>query len=211
MSTPSTADDTRLQPAVAAEFASLAGLLAAISDAQWDTPSLCEGWRVREVVAHLTMPARYSQEEFMAELRRCAFDFTRLSNEVASRDATRPAGELVASLRSDVMARWTPPGGGYHGALTHVVIHGLDVTVPLGASRCSPDKTIRIVLDNLTTGGGHAHFGTVIDGRRLQASDLDWSHGSGQILRGAAADLALALCGRAVPAARLEGEPLPRG
>jgi len=211
MSTPSTADDTRLQPAVAAEFASLAGLLAAISDAQWDTPSLCEGWRVREVVAHMTMPARYSQEEFMAELQRCAFDFTRLSNEVASRDATRPAGELVASLRSDVMARWTPPGGGYHGALTHVVIHGLDVTVPLGASRCSPDKTIRIVLDNLTTGGGHAHFGTVIDGRRLQASDLDWSHGSGQILRGTAADLALALCGRAVPAARLEGEPLPRG
>ena len=211
MSTPSTADDTRLQPAVAAEFASLAGLLAAISDAQWDTPSLCEGWRVREVVAHMTMPARYSQEEFMAELRRCAFDFTRLSNEVASRDAALPAGELVASLRSDVMRHWTPPGGGYHGALTHVVIHGLDVTVPLGTPRCSPDNTIRVVLDNLTTGGGHAHFGTVIEGRRLQASDLDWSHGSGQALRGTAADLALALCARAVPAARLEGEPLPRG
>ena len=210
MTTPSTADDARLQPAVAAEFASLAGLLAAISDAQWDTPSLCEGWRVREVVAHMTMPARYSQEEFMAELRRCAFDFTRLSNEVASRDATRPAGELVASLRSDVMQRWTPPGGGYHGALIHVVIHGLDVTVPLGASRCSPDQTIRVVLDNLTAGGGHAHFGTVIDGRRLEASDLDWSHGSGQVLRGATGDLALALCGRAVPAERLEGEPLPR-
>jgi hypothetical protein len=109
------------------------------------------------------------------------------------------------------MQRWTPPGGGYHGALIHVVIHGLDVTVPLGAPRCSPDQTIRVVLDNLTAGGGHAHFGTVINGRRLQASDLDWSHGSGQVLRGAAADLALALCGRAVPAGRLQGEPLPRG
>jgi Mycothiol maleylpyruvate isomerase N-terminal domain len=39
--------DTHLQPAVAAEFVSLADLLAAASDAQWDTPSLCEGWRVR--------------------------------------------------------------------------------------------------------------------------------------------------------------------
>jgi len=172
---------------------------------------MCQGWRVREVVAHMTMPARYSQEEFMTELSRCEFDFTRLSNEVASRDASRPTDELVASLRSDIMQRWTPPGGGYQGALTHVVMHGLDVTVPLGASRCSPDQTIRVVLDNLTASGGHAHFGTVIDGRRLQANDLDWSHGSGQVLRGAAADLALALCGRAVPAERLEGEPLSRG
>ena len=43
-----------------------------------------------------------------------------------------------------------------------------------------------------------------------QASDLGWSHGSGPALRGTAADLALALCGRAVPAGRLRGEPLPR-
>ena len=67
----------------------LAGLLAGHRRGQWDTPSLCAGWRVRDVVAHMTMPARYSQEEFMAELSRCEFDFTRLSNEVASRDAGR--------------------------------------------------------------------------------------------------------------------------
>jgi uncharacterized protein (TIGR03083 family) len=211
MTASSPADDARLQPAVAAEFASLAGLLAAASDAQWDTPSMCERWRVREVVAHLTMAARYSEEEFMTRLRRCEFDFTRLSNEVASRDASLPADELVASLRSGIMQHWMPPGGGYHGALNHVVIHGLDITVPLCASRCPPDETIRVVLDDLTAGGGHAHFGIVIKNRRLQASDLDWSHGSGPVLRGTAEDLALALCGRAVPTGRLEGEPLPRG
>jgi uncharacterized protein (TIGR03083 family) len=204
----STTNDTHLQPAVAAEFASLADLLAVASDAQWDTPSMCQGWRVREVVAHLTMAARYSAEDFMTQLRRCDFDFTRLSNEVARRDAGLPVAELVASLRSRTMQSWTPPGGGYHGALNHVVIHGLDVTVPLGVSRRSPDETIRVVLDDLTAGGGHAHFGIDIDGRRLQASDLGWSHGSGPVLRGAAGDLALALCGRAVPAGRLEGEPL---
>jgi len=208
MTTPSTTSGAHLQPAVAAEFASLAGLLAVASDAQWDTPSLCAGWRVREVVAHMTMAARYSEEEFMTELRRCELDFTRLSNEVATRDASLPVDDLIASLRSGVMQRWTPPGGGYHGALNHVVIHGLDVTVPLGSPRRSPDEVIRVVLDDLTAGGGHAHFGIVIDGRHLQASDLEWSHGSGPVLRGAAEDLALALCGRAVPAGRLEGEPL---
>jgi uncharacterized protein (TIGR03083 family) len=210
MTTPSTADDAGLRPAVAAELAGLADLLAAADDAQWDTPSLCAGWRVREVVAHMTMAARYSEAAFMAELQRCGFDFGRLSNEVASRDAARPASELVANLRSETMRNWAPPGGGYRGALNHAVIHGLDVTVPLGEPRRSPDQTIRIVLDDLTAGGGHAPFGIAADGRRLEASDLDWSYGEGAVLRGTAGDLALTLCGRAVPAGRLDGAPLPR-
>jgi len=203
-------DDAYLQPAVAAEFASLSGLLADASRAQWDTSSLCAGWRVREVIAHLTMAARYPEQEFMAELQRCGFDFTKLSNEIASRDAKLPTGELVACLRAEVMQHWTPPGGGYHGALNHVVIHGLDVTVPLGVPRRSPDETIRVVLDDLTRDGGHDHFGMTIDGRYLEASDLDWSYGSGAPLRGGAGELAAALCGRTVPAGRLDGEPLRR-
>jgi len=89
-----------------------------------------------------------------------------------------------------------------------VVIHGLDVTVPLRVPRRSPDDTIRIVLDDLTSGGVHEHFGTSIEGRSLQATDLDWSYKSGPALRGAAEDLALVLCGRTLPAGRIEGEPL---
>jgi uncharacterized protein (TIGR03083 family) len=201
-------DDAELQPAVAAEFQALADLLDSATDAQWDTPSLCAGWRVREVIAHMTMAARYSEEEFMAELRRCEFDFGRLSNEIAAQDAGLPASELVAGLRSEVMKHWTPPGGGWHGALNHVVIHGLDVTVPLGVPRRTPDATIRVVLDDLTGGDVHEHFGTSIRGRRLQATDIDWSYGSGPALRGPAGDLALALCGRAIPQGRLEGDPL---
>jgi uncharacterized protein (TIGR03083 family) len=200
--------DATLQPVVAAEFVALADLLDSATDAQWDTPSLCAGWRVREVIAHMTMAARYPEDKFMAELRRCDFDFGRLSNEIASRDAALPSAELVANLRSDVMQHWTPPGGGYHGALNHVVVHGLDVTVPLGVPRRSPDSTIRVVLDDLTTGGIHERFGMGIDGRTLLATDIDWSYGSGPPLRGTAEDLALVLCGRTVPAGRIEGEPL---
>jgi uncharacterized protein (TIGR03083 family) len=201
-------DDTEVQAAVAAEFRSLADLLDGASDAQWDTPSLCEGWRVREVVAHMTMAARYSEEAFMALLAEYGFDFTRLSDQVAGRDAALPTTELVACLRSEVMQQWQPPGGGAHGALNHVVIHGLDVTVPLGARRRVPEKTIEILLDDLTAGGGHARFGVAIDGRRLRATDLDWSYGSGPELRGTGEDLALAMCGRRLPAGRLEGDPL---
>jgi hypothetical protein len=89
-----------------------------------------------------------------------------------------------------------------------VVIHGLDITVPLGVPRRSPDDTIRIILDDLTRGDVHERFGTSIAGRSLQASDIDWSYGSGPPLRGKAEDLAVVLCGRALPAGRLDGDPL---
>jgi uncharacterized protein (TIGR03083 family) len=200
--------DNDLQPLVAANYVALADLLDALSAERWDTTSLCEGWRVREVVAHLTMPARYSEDTFMAELREDAFDFTRLSNRIASRDAKLPTAELVRNLRDEALHRWTPPGGGYHGALNHVVIHALDITVPLSEPRRASDTAIRTVLDDLTEGGGHAHFGTDIHRRRLHATDIDWSYGSGPQLSGTAAELALHICGRTVPAGRLRGETL---
>lgn len=199
-------DDTALQPIVAAEYLALADMLESATEADWNSPSLCEGWRVREVIAHLTMPARYDQETFMAELRARNFDFGRLSNEIAARDAQLPTEDLKENLRTDVLLHWVPPEGGYHGALNHVVIHGLDVTVPLGVERRPPDDTMRIVLDDLTAGGIHEHFGTVIAEKRLEASDLDWSSGSGPVVRGTAADLALVLCGRTIPPGRIEGD-----
>ncbi|MFC9554689.1 maleylpyruvate isomerase family mycothiol-dependent enzyme [Rhodococcus sp. NPDC056960] len=201
-------DDAELQRAVAHEFSALADLLDGLSDAEWNTPSLCAGWRIREVVAHVTMAARYSEDEFMRRLRESEFDFTRLSNEIAARDAELATTELVANVRSDIMRHWTPPRGGYHGALNHVVIHGLDATVPLGVPRRVPEATIRVVLNDLTAGGGHSNFGIDIEGRGLRATDLDWSYGSGAELRGAGEDLALMICGRTLPAGRVEGDPL---
>ena len=200
--------ETDLQHRITTEFLALGDTLSSATDVQWDTPSLCEGWRIREVVAHLSMPARYSQGEFMAELRACGFDFGLLSNTIAARDATLPSTELLANLNAEILHRWTPPGGGQLGALNHVVIHSLDATLPLAAPNHVDRETIRIVLDALTIGGVHAHFGTTIDGRRLEATDMDWAHGTGRFVRGPAHELALALCGRTLTSSHLEGQPL---
>jgi uncharacterized protein (TIGR03083 family) len=200
------ATDTTLRAAVETEYLALADQLEALTDAAWDTPSLCEGWRVREVVAHMTMPARYSAEQFMAELRECEGDFTRLSNRVASRDAELPTSTLVANLRDDTLHEWTPGVGGRSGALNHAVIHGLDVTVPLGLKRGAPQESVRFVVDALTVGGAHEYFGFDIAGRELQATDMDWRFGSGKPVRGSAADLALLICGRILPPGRIQGQ-----
>ncbi|HEY1990050.1 MAG TPA: maleylpyruvate isomerase family mycothiol-dependent enzyme [Acidimicrobiales bacterium] len=193
------------QAAVAAEYLALAELLDSQPEAGWDTQSLCEAWRVREVVAHVTMPVRYSPEQFGAELQACDGDFTRLSNTLASRDAALPVDVLVGNLRDERLHGWTPPGGGSTGALNHAVIHSLDITVPLGVGRLASDETIRTVLDDLTEGGTHAHFGFDLNGIQLQATDIGWSYGSGTPITGAAGDLAVFVCGRRLPAGRIAG------
>lgn len=189
--------DEDLQAMVAADYLALGDLLEALPASRWDTPSLCEGWRIREVVAHLTMPARYGEAEFMAELKDCDFDFGRLSNRIAERDAALPTQTLVSNVFSEVLHGWQPPGGGAMGALNHVVIHSLDITVPLGVQRRSPDATIRVILDSMA-GGGAENFGVDISALTLTATDLAWSAGSGPQRSGSAEDLVLFMAGRKV-------------
>ena len=132
--------------AIADEYGALADLLEAAGAGVWDAASLCESWRTREVVAHVTMPARYDGPAFMAELEAAGGDFTRLSDVLAARDGGLPADTLLADLRSPVLHGWEPPGGGSGGALTHCVIHALDIEEAVPLPRRVPDACIRSVL-----------------------------------------------------------------
>ncbi|MET9066809.1 maleylpyruvate isomerase family mycothiol-dependent enzyme [Streptosporangium sandarakinum] len=203
-----TEDD--LRKAVTAERGEQAELLAALSPEQWDAPTLCEGWRVREVVAHTTMPFRASLGRTLLELVRARGDFNRMADRCARRDAAElPPERLLASLRDNVAHPWTPPGGGVGGALSHDVIHGLDITVGLGLDRRVPPERVAMVLAGMRP-KNIAFFGTDLTGVRLQATDIDWSHGAGTPLRGLAQDLLLVVCGRRLPPGRLTGEPAAR-
>jgi uncharacterized protein (TIGR03083 family) len=198
--------DAELAAAVADEYGALADLLEASGAAVWEAPSLCEGWRTREVVAHMTMPARYSGPAFMAELEAAGGDFTRLSNTVAARDGELPAASLLGDLRSWVLHGWQPPGGGMEGALTHCVIHGLDIVEAVPLERRVPDERIARVLEIVAGAGGPTLFGVDLSGVQLRADDLDWRCGSGALVTGPAQALALVVCGRLLPPGRLGGE-----
>jgi uncharacterized protein (TIGR03083 family) len=194
-----------LSRAIAEEYRALAELLTSSPVEVWDAPSLCEGWRTREVVAHVTMPARYSTEEFMAELEAAGGDFTRLSTVVAARDAALPVAQLLDDLRSPVLHAWQPPGGGAEAALTHCVIHALDVIEAVPLHRRIPETRIRAVLDLLSAPGTPNPFGVELSGVRLEADDMAWSLGTGDVVSGAGQALVLVLSGRTVPDGRLGG------
>jgi uncharacterized protein (TIGR03083 family) len=208
--TTSTTAEREVRAMIAAERRDLAGVFGGLPDRSWDLPTLCAGWRVREVVAHMTMPFRYSTPRFITELVRSGGRFHRMADRCARRDAAIDADELVSALRDNATYPWKPPGGGFEGALTHDVIHGLDITVPLGIGRRVPDERLRTVLSGLSTPKTLKYFGAGLDGVELRADDLDWSFGSGTPLSGAAQDLVLVLCGRRLPAGLLHGEPSAR-
>jgi uncharacterized protein (TIGR03083 family) len=174
MSTPS----AQLTSETRAERARLVSLLADLTPEQWDTPSLCAGWRVREVVAHITMPFRAKPLSLVVGLAGAGFSF----NRYADRDARSTAheksqAELVDLLRRNIANPWQPPGGRGAGALSHDVIHGLDVTEPLGLPAPPADR-IALVL---ASGGARQlrYFGVDLEGQRLIATDADVSVGEG--------------------------------
>jgi uncharacterized protein (TIGR03083 family) len=196
--------------AIADECGALADALESGGTAVWDAPSLCAGWRTREVVAHMTMPARYDGPAFMAELDAAGGDFTRLSDTVAVRDGALPASTLLAGLRSPVLHEWEPPGGGAEGALIHCIVHALDIVEAVPLDRRVPDGRIRSVLGLVATVDRPNLFGLDLSGVELRADDLDWSTGTGALVAGPAQALALVACGRLLPLGRLNGEAAAR-
>lgn len=181
---------------VAAELSELADLLAALPAAAWDMPSLCPGWRVREVVAHLTLPMHASAPVVVLGLLRARLRWDVLADRRARRDARQTPEQLLVALRAPRMHAWTPPGGGATGALIHAVIHGLDITEALQLDRRPPAARTRLVLDGLTAPRSLSHFGVALQGLQLRAEDLDWSYGIGRVVSAPAVELALILSGR---------------
>lgn len=208
-------DDTQTTSALRAEIAAerreLADVLDGLDAAGWATPSLCPGWRTREVVAHMTMPYRYSAPKVLLGVLRARGDFDRFADRAARHDAAAvPDADLAATLRANAGHPWKPSVGGYAGALTHDVVHGLDFTVPLGVDRRPPPGRLAPVLDGLVTPKGLKHFGVDLAGAELRADDLEWAHGSGAPLTGPAHALVLVLTGRVLPPGLVRGPAAAR-
>jgi uncharacterized protein (TIGR03083 family) len=199
-----------MQDIIAAHRRELADALSTLTAAQWRAPSLCTGWTAAHVLAHQTMPFRISEKDFLAGLQRCGGDFTTFSDEIAERDSRLPPAELVAVLRDNAETPWSPPGGGLTGALSHDVIHGLDIAWPLSLGYEIPEPAMTTVLDALTSTGSETLFGIPLEGIRVAATDVDWSAGDGAELTARARDLVPLLAGRAVPRELFDGEGVAR-
>lgn len=204
-----TPTETDLRAQTHAERERLAGLLGDLTEQQWDSPSLCDGWRVREVVAHITMPFRTSVPRFAVGLAAARFSFNRYADRVARRDAARmTTAELLDTLRDNIRHPWQPPGGGHAGALSHDVIHGLDITEARGLPPAPAERVATVLAHSRPR--SLAYFGVDLTGVELRATDADFRIGTGDVVELPVKDVLMTVTGRRpVPhrgTARLAGQ-----
>ena len=185
-----------------------ADMLAGLTPEQWSTPSLCAGWTVRELAGHLIMPMKTSIPGFLLTLVRARGSADRAVDMVSRKLAERAPEEIIRTLRDEADSGVRPPGVGALGPLADSCIHLRDAARPLGLAATAPPDDWRIVLDFLASPTARLGFVPVgrLAGLRLHATDLDWRSGDGADVAGPGEALALAMAGRPVALAELDGD-----
>jgi len=178
--------------------ADLANLLAALNDEQWTSPSLCEGWRVRDVAAHLTH-AHMSPVRVVFETAKSGFRFDPMIQRLGVEDA-RSRDEIVGALRAMVGSRKRIIGTSEMDPLNDVLIHGQDIAVPLGIDRPIPEAAAVACANHLWRMRFPFQPATRFKGIRFIATDADFASGEGYEIRAPIRDILMALTGRRISA-----------
>ncbi|WP_406068908.1 maleylpyruvate isomerase family mycothiol-dependent enzyme [Micromonospora sp. NBC_01638] len=188
----------------------MAELLRGLDSDQLRRPSLCGGWTVRDVAAHLTTYLRFGQAKIYLAIVATGADFDRWNVMLTRRAARASTSEIIAALAERAESRTTIPRSGYDPVLTDVVLHDLDIRLPLGIGRDVDEPHLRVAFRHLADrpSPGYA-VGSRLHGLRLVAPDADWDHGTGRLVRGPAEQLLLAMAGRPSALSALDGDGVP--
>lgn len=192
-------------PIVHAERDALLADLQQIDAAGWETPSLCAGWSVHDVVAHLVDTARTTRLGFVAGMVRARFDFDRQNADGVRRERGMTPLQTLDRLRATVTLTATPPAP-LDTRLVEAVVHGEDIRRPLGLAGSYPQPAVvRALRLQARTSASFGGARERVAGLRLRATDADVSIGDGPDVRGPALALLLAICGRPVGTDELDG------
>lgn len=195
-------------PMVHTERAALIEDLARLDEEQWRQPSLCDGWTVHDVAAHLVDTARTTRLGFVAGLARARFDFDRQNARGVERERAASPAKTLERLRR-VASRTSTPPAPLDSRLVEEVVHGEDIRRPLGLIRAYPPQAVvrglRLQLRTPASFGGAKELTSRV---RLTATDAEVSVGEGPEVRGPALSLLLAVSGRRTALGELDGPGL---
>ena len=186
------------------ERADLADLLDTLTPEQWQAQSLCDRWRVRDVVSHLISYEEHDTREFLRRLRKAGFRFSELNDVARAEYDKLEPDELITFLRDHLDPQGTTARLGGRVGLVDAMIHHQDIRRPLGLPRRIPAERLEQALPFAVSapplrGFWHAR------GVRLIATDLDWTRGRGPEARGDAEAVLMVLAGRPTVARELTG------
>ncbi len=194
-------------PQIHAERRALLDDLAPVAGDRWQTPSLCDGWTVHQVLGHITATARTTVPGFFANMAKAGFRFDRMIAAGVAREASGTPEQTMAGLRADVDATVHPPGP-MDTWLGEIVVHSEDIRRPLGIHHDFPPDVLSRVATFYTKSNAIIGGRTRAKGLALKATDADWTAGTGPEVSGPLLSLILALTGRSAALADLSGPGL---
>jgi uncharacterized protein (TIGR03083 family) len=183
------------------EFASF---LDGLTPEQWNSPTLCEMWTVRDVAIHTVSYDELSAAGLVARFLKGRLNTDRINAIGVADYADRAPEQITAMIRAHAEPHGLTGGFGGKIALTDGMIHQQDIRRSIGILRTIDPERLRTALD-------FARFAPTIRGAwrargvRLVASDLDWSHGTGPEVRGTGEALLMAMAGRRAALDDLDG------
>jgi uncharacterized protein (TIGR03083 family) len=196
--------DTSTMQLACEERQDFVDFLDGLSAEQWEQPSLCELWRVRDVVAHVVSYEELSRWQLVRRFAKGGLRPTRINALGVAEYAPREPKELTQLMRTSIPPRGLTSAFGGMIALVDGMIHQQDIRRPLGQQRVIPPDRLRRVLNYALTSpatrGAHRTRGV-----RLVATDLDWNHGDGREVTGPAEALLMAMAARPDAFSQLTG------
>ena len=211
-------DDAEVWAAIDDQRGRTADLLEQLTDAQWEHPSLCAGWTVRHVAAHLTLQQQRVRDvaAFVARNPRMLRSVTlnRVIHDSAVLQARLPADEIVDRIRSMIGSQRHNAFVTHLETLTDILVHGQDIALPLGADLEMLTPATAVAASRVWSSRGSWLAGVFralpLDGYRLVATDTDWTRGDGPEVSGPVGAILLLLTGRAVALEQLTGRGADR-
>jgi len=186
------------------ERTEMADFLASLRPEHWDQPSLCVGWRIRDVAAHAVSYEEHGLADLIKRLARANFRPGQLNEVALAEYAARDPQELVAFMRKHLTPRGATARFGGRVGLVDAMIHHQDMRRPLGMLRQIPAERLLCALPFAVTAPPLRGFWNA-RGVRVVATDLDWSRGKGPEARGPAEAVLMVLAGRQGVAGELTG------
>jgi uncharacterized protein (TIGR03083 family) len=191
-------------PTIHAERRALADDLTDLTAEQWATQSLCSEWNVHQVLAHLVSAAKMTPPKFLTRLAAAGFNFDNYSaKQVAAESSGGPAATLAAFRAA--LPRQTAPPGPKETWLGEAFVHGEDIRRPLGIAHAYPLPEVARAIGLYARSNVIIRGKTRVAGLTLQATDTEFSLGSGPLVEGPAISLLLAASGRKSALAELSG------
>jgi uncharacterized protein (TIGR03083 family) len=203
-------DKDRAWQVIHQERAALADMLETLTPEEWEHPSLCNGWSVRDVAAHVISAPEAKVGQMAAALVRARGSFNRAAHDEAQRLSSRNTGQIVDDYRRLAESRRLAPGTNHKQALLDTLVHTQDIVIPLGRHHEMPVEAARASAEAFRKNLFPFNARKRLAGCRLEATDTDWAAGEGALVRGPIAALLLLITGRPASLTELSGEALPQ-